>query len=131
MSTHLDTVKAFFAAWAQQDHAAVLELLHEEVVYQNMPFDDVLKGKPAIANFMAKFGRGMENIRVDLRHLIASGNVVFHEGTENYTRKGRPVSLPYAGVFEFKDGKIIGWRDYFDYASLERQLAASPQGTPA
>jgi limonene-1,2-epoxide hydrolase len=131
MSAHLDTVRTFFAAWARQDHTAVLELLHEEVVYQNMPFAEVLRGRPEIAKFMAKFGRGMEDIRVDLRHLIASGDVVFHEGTENYIRKGRPVSLPYAGVFEFKDGKIIGWRDYFDYASLERQLAAPNQKAPA
>jgi limonene-1,2-epoxide hydrolase len=56
---------------------------------------------------------------------VQSGDVVFHEGTENYVRNDRRVSLPYVGVFEFKDGKIIGWRDYFDYATLQKQLAAT------
>lgn len=126
MTSHIDTARMFFAAWARQDHAAVLELVHDEVVYQNMPFAEVLRGKEAIANFMTRFGRGMQDIHVELRHIVQSGDVVFHEGTENYTRKGRAVSLPYVGVFEFMDGKIIGWRDYFDYATLEKQLAAAP-----
>ena len=130
MPSHIDTTKAFFSAWARHDHAAVLALLHDDVAYQNMPFTDVLHGKPAIAAFMTKFGRGMQDIRVELRNIIESGDVVFHEGTENYLRKGRPVSLPYVGVFEFRDGKIIGWRDYFDYATLEKQLSA-PVPTPA
>lgn len=124
MSQPIDTVRTFFAAWARQDHAAVLDLLHDEIAYQNMPFEEVLRGKPAIAGFMTRFGRGMQDIHVELRHLVASGDVVFHEGTETYERKGRKVRLPYAGVFEFRDGKIIGWRDYFDYATLERQLSA-------
>lgn len=129
MNHPIDAVKAFFAAWSRQDHDAVLALLHEEVAYQNMPFDEVLRGKPAIAAFMTRFGKGMQDIHVELRHLVASDNVVFHEGTETYRRKGRQVRLPYAGVFEFQDGKIIGWRDYFDYATLERQLSA-PQAEP-
>ena len=37
MAGHIDTTKKFFSAWARQDHAAVLELVHDDVVYQNMP----------------------------------------------------------------------------------------------
>ena len=121
-SSKIDIVKQFFALWARQDHAAVLALLHDDIEYQNMPFADVMKGKAPIAAFMARFGKGMQDINVDIRNIIESGNVVFHEGVENYSRKGNKVALPYCGVFEFKDVKIIGWRDYFDYATLERQL---------
>jgi limonene-1,2-epoxide hydrolase len=123
-SDYIAVAKQFFAAWAKQDHPAVLKLIHDDVEYQNMPFTEIMRGKDAIATFMSKFGRGMANIHVDLRNIVQSGNVVFHEGIENYERKGKKVALPYAGVFEFKDGKIIGWRDYFDYATLEKQLAA-------
>lgn len=122
MAGKADIVKQFFALWARQDHAGVLALLHDDIEYQNMPFPDVMKGKAPIAEFMTKFGKGMHDINVDIRNMAEVGNTVFHEGVENYTRKGNKVSLPYVGVFEFKDGKIIGWRDYFDYATLERQL---------
>ena len=47
MAGHIDTTKKFFSAWARQDHAAVLELVHDDVVYQNMPFTDVMRGKEA------------------------------------------------------------------------------------
>ena len=88
-----------------------------------MPFPDVMNGKAPIAAFMTRFGKGMQDIHVELRHIVEVGDVVFHEGVENYSRKGRKITLPYCGIFEFKDGKIIGWRDYFDYGTLERQLA--------
>ena len=123
MTGKVDIAKAFFTAWAAQDHAAVLALVHTDVEYQNMPFPDVLRGRDAIAGFMQKFGRGMSNIHVELRHIVEVGDVVFHEGVETYTRKGINVALPYCGVFEFQDGLIRGWRDYFDRATLEAQLA--------
>ena len=123
MSGKVAIARAVFAAWAKQDHAAVLAFLHEDIEYQNMPFPDVLRGKDAIAGFMQKFGRGMSNIHVELRHIVEVGDVVFHEGVETYTRKGINVALPYCGVFEFQDGLIRGWRDYFDRATLEAQLA--------
>ena len=123
MASKVEIAKKFFAAWARQDHAAVLELLHDDVAYQNMPFPDVMNGKAPIAAFMTRFGKGMQDIHVELRHIVEVGDVVFHEGIENYSRKGRKITLPYCGIFEFKDGKIIGWRDYFDYGTLERQLA--------
>jgi limonene-1,2-epoxide hydrolase len=124
MGKNVDIAHRFFAAWAAQDHQAVLDLLHDDVEYQNMPFPDVMRGKAPIAEFMKKFGGGMTDIKVNLRHIVEVGDVVFHEGVETYVRKGKPVSLPYCGVFEIRDGKIRGWRDYFDYATLERQLAA-------
>lgn len=124
MTAKVDIAKAFFAAWARQDHQAVLALLHDEVEYQNMPFPDVLRGKAAIAGFMAKFGKGMSNIHVEFRHIVEVGDVVFHEGVETYTRKGTRIALPYCGVFEIQDGLIRGWRDYFDARTLEAQFTA-------
>ena len=72
---------------------------------------------------MRKFGKGMTDIHVELRHIVEARDVVFHEGVETYTRRGVKVVLPYCGVFEFQDGLIRGWRDYFDRATLEAQLA--------
>ena len=124
MSGKVAIARAVFAAWAKQDHAAVLAFLHEDIEYQNMPFPDVIRGKAGMAAFMVKFGKSMSDINVDLHNIIESGDLVFHEGVETYKRKGIPVTLPYAGVFAFQDGLIIGWRDYFDVVTLEKQLAA-------
>ena len=55
---------------------------------------------------------------------VASGAMVFGMsylygllGTTDITRFAE---------MEGGDDKIIGWRDYFDYATLEKQLCASP-----
>ncbi len=33
------------------------------------------------------------------------------------------LALPVMGVFEIQDGKIAAWRDYFDLATLNQQMA--------
>jgi len=33
---------------------------------------------------------------------------------------GKVIELPVMGVYEFVDGKISAWRDYFDMAPFHR-----------
>ena len=52
------------------------------------------------------------NCRV-LHHAIV-GDRLFIEGVvDHVTNEGKRVLLPYAGIYEFKDGKIVAWRDCF------------------
>ena len=41
-----------------------------------------------------------------------------NERTDTMTIGDKTVALPVAGVFEVADGKIVGWRDYFDMAQF-------------
>jgi len=54
---------------------------------------------------------------------VSRGNLVFTERVDRFTMNGRTVALPVAGVFEIRDGKIAAWRDYFDFATWQRQVA--------
>ena len=52
------------------------------------------------------------------------GNVVFNERIDRFQIGDGWLELPLAGVFEVDaDGLITLWRDYFDLASYQRQLA--------
>jgi limonene-1,2-epoxide hydrolase len=52
------------------------------------------------------------------------GNVVFNERIDRFRIGDGWLELPLAGVFEVDDdGLITLWRDYFDLASYQRQLA--------
>jgi limonene-1,2-epoxide hydrolase len=118
-----DTYKESLAAWVRGDRDAMAKAYADDIVwYPNRSMDPV-HGKAAMMEFMVKFGRGMTDVYYEQTNMVESGNLLFVEGTENYTKKGRKVRLPYAGVVEFRDGKIIAWRDYFDMKSLEAQLA--------
>jgi limonene-1,2-epoxide hydrolase len=43
-------------------------------------------------------------------------NELFLEGYEEYrdTRTNEIIAHPYMGIYEFQDGKIARWRDYFE-----------------
>jgi limonene-1,2-epoxide hydrolase len=43
---------------------------------------------------------------------------VLNEREDRFEIHGRWVTLPVAGIFEIRDGRITLWRDYFDKATL-------------
>jgi limonene-1,2-epoxide hydrolase len=61
-------------------------------------------------------------IEWSLRHIAQSGDgVVFTERVDDFVRGPKRISVRVMGVFEFRDGLIAEWRDYFDLAELQRQ----------
>ena len=53
----------------------------------------------------------------------ASGDVVMNERIDRMQVGDKQLQLAVAGVFEVKDGKIVLWRDYFDLAAFNSQMA--------
>jgi limonene-1,2-epoxide hydrolase len=101
----------------------VLALCTEDVVGGVMPGRD-LKGKAEVERFLKKFATGMVGKRYEFHAIIVDGDIGMLEGIEHYTKDGKPVSTPFMTVFRFRDGRIASWRDYFDMASLLKQLQA-------
>ena len=123
MKTKSQIYKDSLDAWGRGDVEGMSAPYADDIEwYPNRSMRPV-KGKAAMLEFMAKFGAGMSNPLYTQTLMIESGNMLFVEGTESYTKNGRKVSVPYAGVCEFRDDKIVAWRDYFDLKSLEKQLA--------
>lgn len=61
-----------------------------------------------------------------VHHQISDGNVVMNERTDVLRRKdGAQLRLPVMGVFEIVDGRIAGWRDYFDQTTISAIVGAS------
>ncbi|CRZ18232.1 limonene-1,2-epoxide hydrolase family protein [Mycolicibacterium neworleansense] len=73
--------------------------------------------------------RGIEEIRVAVTDWVAritfaelrlvniatNGDVVLTERVDAFTfTDGKKIELPVMGAFEVADGKITGWRDYYD-----------------
>jgi limonene-1,2-epoxide hydrolase len=120
---HADTIRRYYAAWIKDDVDGVLALCAEDVVGGVMPGRD-LRGKAEVERFLRKFGTGMADKRYEFHAIIVEGDVGMLEGVEDYTKDGKPVSTPFMTVFRFRDGQIASWRDYFDMASLLKQLEA-------
>ncbi|MEN9526249.1 MAG: limonene,2-epoxide hydrolase [Pseudomonadota bacterium] len=121
--SHADTIREYYAAWVRDDVAAVMALCTDDVVAGIMPGKDLL-GKQAVVQFLDKFAKGMTDKRYDIHAIAIEDDVGMLEGIENYIKDGKPISLPFMTVFRFRDGKICSWRDYFDMATLLKQLQA-------
>lgn len=117
-------VEAFLAALEDLDISGALALCADDVVYQNVPLPPA-RGKSAVAKQlagMAKVGTGFE---VEMRNIAANGPVVLTERVDVLKRGSFAMEFWVCGTFEVRDGKIVLWRDYFDWPTF---LAAGVKG---
>ena len=71
----------------------------------------VLEGRDAIRRFLEKFGAGQTEIAWSISRHSETGDLLMVEGVDDYVNaEGVRIRTPYAGVFEFRDGRIWRWR---------------------
>ena len=118
-----ETVTAFIEAIERRDVVAAAALASPSISYENMPMQPIV-GRDAMAATLEMFlGSASEVDWVILRQ-HEEGNAVFNERVDRFRIGEGWLELPVAGVFEIgADGLITLWRDYFDLASYQRQLA--------
>jgi limonene-1,2-epoxide hydrolase len=120
-----EIVLAFVAAWNANDMQRIFALLHQDVVYHNIPMTPLV-GLPAVRSYLQGKG-GFDWINWQLLAIAESGNKVLTERVDDFSINGVDVSLPVMGIFEVQDELIHAWRDYFDLATYQKQLAKSPR----
>jgi limonene-1,2-epoxide hydrolase len=113
-------VRSFCDAWSRRDIDELLGYFSDDAVYHNMPLSPV-SGKDGIREILNLFVPPASVIEFEVLHVASRGPVVFTERVDRFTVAGRTVTLPVAGVFEIRDGKIAAWRDYFDLATWQRE----------
>ncbi|HEX4251138.1 MAG TPA: limonene-1,2-epoxide hydrolase family protein [Pseudonocardia sp.] len=118
------TVKAFLDALGRLDTDAALSLLAEDVVYQNVSLPKAT-GKAAVAKQLALFGRYCTGFEAINHRIVGDGATVLTERTDIIEVRKIRSEFWVCGTFEVRDGKIVLWRDYFDWANF---LAAAAKG---
>lgn len=122
MESNAEIVRRFLAAWSRLDPAELAAYFTEDGVYHNMPLQPVA-GRSNIEQMIRGFTASWTATDWEIRHLFASGDVVFAERIDRSVAGGKRVELPCAGVFEMRAGQIAVWRDYFDIATYTRALS--------
>jgi limonene-1,2-epoxide hydrolase len=121
----IDVARTFFGHWSANRIEEALAMLSEDVLYDNVPFPNIV-GRDNVRKFHSDFGLGT-TFKVDwsVTNIAASGNVVLNERVDVFTHVGGGrISLPVMGTITVDEGKITVWRDYFDPADFNKQLAA-------
>lgn len=105
----------FVNAWTAMDIDRIMDFFTDDAVYINIPMDPPNRGKQEIRAFIEGFIGMTSAIEFIVHHQVESADgIVMNERTDRITINGKTVELPVMGVFEFSDGKISAWRDYFD-----------------
>ena len=117
----LEVVHAFMAAAEKRDYDAAMELLADDVEYQNMPLPPV-HGKAAVRETLEALLALCTDSEWVVHRELAAGDLVMNERTDRFEMGGKWVDLPVAGVFELRDGRIALWRDYFDLPTIMNEM---------
>lgn len=124
MSDPEQIVNAMIAACCRKDFDAVLTYFHEDARYHNVPIEPVT-GHAGIRQMLEPFLSSAAEIDWVIHNSISNGSdLVMNERTDRFRMPDGWIELPVMGVFEIRDGKIAGWRDYFD-ASMMRPATES------
>ncbi len=111
-------VNDFLNAWPRRNLGELTSFFTDDCVYHNIPMVPA-RGKAEIRAMFESFLAVADSIELKVLKSAATGDVVFNERIDIFTRGPRRLELPVAGVFELSGGKISGWREYFDLASWE------------
>lgn len=102
-----------FCETLNQDLEASLAFIHEDCIYQNMPFPAVT-GPEGVRSVLQGFFEITGNVRIETLRQCSTGNLVMNERIDHFSPpQGKSFGLPVSGAFLIEDGKIKEWRDYF------------------
>ncbi len=117
-------VATFIAAIEAKDIDAAIELLADDVSYENVPMSPIV-GKDAVRATLGAFLGAATQVEWPIARQVVAGNVVVNERLDRFQIGNGWLELPVAGFFEVTDQGVISlWRDYFDMSSYTGQLAA-------
>lgn len=121
-----DLVTEFIKRLSSKDIDAAAEMVADGFEYDNVPIGKVF-GADGMRATLSGFFAMCEELDWVIVRQASSGDsnhgTVLNERDDRLKIHGEWRSLPLAGVFEIRNGKISLWRDYFDRTTLGEAMA--------
>jgi ketosteroid isomerase-like protein len=122
MSESADLVRAFYAAAAEGDPAA-MDVFAPDVEFRMpdvLPHGGTIRGREALAGYFGEVRGRWEDFRADLDDLVDGGDRVVALGRfcGRPRASGRDVEVPFALVWTLRDGHAVRVDEYTDTALL-------------
>ena len=118
-STPEQIVTQFLHALETQDHDQIAALLAPDLHYTNVSLP-TLKGGQKVANLFEVLLRRGTGFQVKVHSIATNGNTVMTERTDVINVGSLHVGFWVCGTFQVENGKIVLWRDYFDWWDISR-----------
>ncbi len=125
MTQNLEIVAGLMRSFEEQDLEKTLSFFNEDAVWTNIPMETPAVGIDAIRKALGAFGFTPEAVEFVIHNTTENPdtNVVMNERTDRFKVEKGWLAIRVVGVFEIKNGKVQEWRDYFDMAEFQKQLA--------
>ena len=133
---NLQIVKEAYAAFKRGDIPAILNTLSDDVVWflpgqtSLVPVAGERRGREEVGQFFAALDENQEVKEFEPQEFIAQGEKVVVLGQYRWRVKstGREFSSDWVHVFTVRDGKVAGFKEYYDTdACADAYRAASAQ----
>jgi limonene-1,2-epoxide hydrolase len=116
-------IRNFFASWGPAEenlHRAMHAYLSSDALWENIGLVTT-KGPDEAVDLLKRFSKkgNFAAFDVEILNIAAAQNIVFCERIDHAIRADGSHAahgVRVTGVFEFANGKIVAWRDYFDTA---------------
>jgi steroid delta-isomerase-like uncharacterized protein len=121
----------WIAAWNSHNPDQMLALFTDDVMYEDVAFGEVSHGKAELRKFASEEFEGVPDLRLKLLQAHIQGAHGTIEWTFSGTDKGvfktgKKFSVRGVSVLDLKNGKIFRNLDFYDTATLMRQVGVLP-----
>ena len=125
MADNLETLRNAYDAFARGDVPAVLAVFAPDVSWteaEGFPYGGTYVGPEAVLNgvFM-RLGTEWDGYAAVPHEFVAQGDriVALGQYSGKYKITGKSFSAPFAHAWDFRDGKVVRFRQYTDTAVVQ------------
>ncbi len=131
MGKKIEAIRHLIACWEQRDIDAVLECLTDDIEYFWHIGSRPVKGKATMRKFLNNYSGNYDQKRWDIFNFAENGDLLLIEGHEELwdNEHQRTIHQPFMQAFEFRDGLISHWRDYYEPENLAAPASTAGSGS--
>ena len=116
-----DTIRGFFKAWIEGDTKGALSFFADDAVF-TVP-RGIFKGAAEIERYLMWVNRGTKDYKVAETGIgiITQDDTAVDEHRLSGTSNGMKWELPGVCIWEFKNGKVVNMRGFYNVLSQAQQ----------
>jgi len=131
----IPAARLLYESRATHEHERAAEQLAEEVILLDVASGDLYRGRMGFLNYVRGWTSALPDLRIRTLEIASLGDraVAEYEISGSHTGPlvtprghipptGSDVQIRFCDVLEFRDGKCVHLRSYFDSATLLRQM---------
>lgn len=133
MPQKIDALKHLIACWKDRDTDAVLNCLTDDIEYYWHVGTRPVRGKETMRKFLTNMAGNFDQKRWEIFNYAENGDLLFVEGHEELwdNEHQRTIQQPFMQAFEFRDGLISHWRDYYEPENMSPPAESAGTSTSA